>query len=76
MAVTDEKKAELDTKSEQNKAVFVLGILGIWNQTCIFILKCRFGLVERNAVLPLILRRFPAVPFKRNFTHLQSVTTL
>ena len=51
MAVTDDEQPEAATQSEQNEAVFVLGVVGIVDQLCALVNKHGFGLFEANAML-------------------------
>ena len=52
ITMTNNQKPQTGTVVQQNKAVFVLRMIGIHNQSRSFVRKNRFRLVKTHAVFP------------------------
>jgi len=62
--MTYNKKAELRTQTQEDKAIFLVRVVRIGDNTRIFIKKCSLSFCERNAMFLAICRFLSAIPFE------------
>ncbi len=61
--------SERGTQTEKKETIFTLGMLWIIHEETVLICKDTFRLLERHAVLPLILPVLLRIPFEPKIGH-------
>ena len=74
--MTDEQQSECAAQTKKNKAVFVVGVIGVDDQLGALIDEDSLGFLEAHLVLLQICRGFPIVPLEAKCAHSRSVTTM
>ena len=67
--MADHKQIRLMTESENNKPLFILGMLGIADYQCVLILKDCRGFLKRNTMLFPVYQCLLRIPFKMKHIH-------
>jgi len=75
VAVHYHQQSQPNTEAKKNETAFVVGVLWIRNHPSVLVEECGLGLLEGDAVLPLVLRRLAVVPLERQIALAPSVTT-
>ena len=75
IAMTDHKHIGAMAKAEKNKPLFLLGVIRIVNQQCIFIIKNRLSFFKGYSMLFLIRYVLAFVPFKTQLIHTDIIIT-
>ena len=76
VTVTDKQQSQRAAEAQQNKTVFVLGVIGIVDQLRALIDKNGLGFLEAHTVLLEICGSLSIVPLESMRVHTYSITTL
>lgn len=67
-----DQETEKTAESQQHEALFVFGVLEVWDQQGIFVQEDRSRLFKRDAVPAAVLSRLSLIPFKLEAIHLSA----
>jgi hypothetical protein len=76
VAVTDDQYVQLNTHTEEDKALLQFRMFWIGNYPGKVIKECRLGFVEGNAVFGLVRRVLCRIPIESEVIHTYSVLTM
>ncbi len=71
--MTYHERAQRAAEPEEDESVFVLGMVGVGDQKCVFVEEHRLRLLERNTVLMPVSRVLSVIPLEAERGHSKPV---